>query len=429
MAKKDAVRHAHVTEGKKLLEQWGIRLARLQDQSVTVAMVQEHIGKNPAADVALAALLGNYPTPEVEQVLVAWETTATDKELRHEIRRSLYKLSQKGLTTKRTAPAPAIFAPLEPEGYLSPIDGRGDRLLWLVKTKAGGGLHYLSAVVNEPEGLRYCDFAETNRKKLREMRQDFTTRMQMVLVEAPWRYCDAVMYEGYERAKAKENKEADAYLAFRTHLLLLLPNRSRSPSPRRLDTAAIATDAMLLQTSALLLQEPEFQLWILDHERAHHYTDKISQVQESPLILNRFQQQDRLQTVIDNATIEVFAGEAGVAYARRLEETALYLATAVRLEAAKRAFAVSLALTRSTQGGKGIPFCEELIRQSIAMHYHEEKQHEKEESRGSLIMRPAEFAARVKPHEANDVGYEKKSSVVSRQFSVSGGFLVSLCFY
>ena len=81
MAKKDVVRHAHVTEGKKLLEQWGIRLARLQDQSVTVAMVREQIGKNPAADVALAALLGNYPTPEVAQLLVEWEEKASDKEL------------------------------------------------------------------------------------------------------------------------------------------------------------------------------------------------------------------------------------------------------------------------------------------------------------------------------------------------------------
>jgi hypothetical protein len=397
MVKKDAVRHAHVTEGKKLLEQWGIRLARLQDQSVTVAMIQEHIGKNPAADVALAALLGNYPTPEVEQVLVAWETTATDKELRHEIRRSLYKLSQKGIATKKTeqAPTPPIFAAIEPEGYLSPIDGRGDRLLWLVKAKAGGGLHYLSAVVNEPEGLRYFDFAEINRKKLRQMRQDFTTRMHMVMVEAPWRYCDAVMHEGYERAKAKGDKETDAYLAFRTHLLSAPAQPVEVPLPARLDTAAIAADETLLQTSAQLLQEPELQSWMLDHERAHHYTDQISQAQESPLILNRLQQQDRLQTVIDNAIIEVFAGEQGGAYARRLEETALYLAATDREEAAKRAFVVSLALKRSTQGGKGIPFCEELIRQSIAMHYHEEKQHEREESRGSLIMRPAEFAARI----------------------------------
>jgi hypothetical protein len=204
-----------------------------------------------------------------------------------------------------------------------------------------------------------------------------------------------VMYEGYERAKTKGDKEAEAYLAFRTHLLFAPAQPVEVPLPASLDTAAIAADETLLQTSAQLLQEPELQSWMLDHERAHHYTDQIAQAQESPLILNRLQQQDRLQTVIDNAIIEVFAGEQGGAYARRLAETALYLAATNRIEAAKRAFVVSLALKRSTQGGKGIPFCEELIRQSIAMHYREEKQHEQEESRGSLIMKPAEFAARV----------------------------------
>jgi anti-sigma-K factor RskA len=406
MAKKDAARHTHMTEGKKLLEQWGINLARLQDQSITVATVQEQIGKNPAADVALAALLGNYPTPEVEQALAVWEAKATDKELRHEIRRSLYKLSQKGIATKRAeqAPPPSIFAPIEPEAYLSPIDGRGDRLLWLVKAKAGGGLHYLSAVVNEPEGLRYFDAAEINRKKMRQMRQDFSARMQMAMVEAPWRYCDFVMYEGYERAKARGEKEVDAYPALRTHLLSAPAQPSAVPLPAGLDAAVIAADESLLQTSAQLLQERELQLWLLDHERAHHYTDQISQVQESPLILNRLQQQDRFQTVIDSAVNEVFAGEQGAAYARRLEETAFYLAATDRLDAAKRALAASLALRRSTQGGKGIPFCEELVRQSIAMHYHEEKQHEQEESRGSLIMKPAEFAARMQAAQAQRRG-------------------------
>jgi hypothetical protein len=406
MAKKETVRDVHVAEGKKLLEQWGISLAQLQDRSISVEMLNGRMGQNPTADVALAALLGDYPTPEAAQALVAWETKTTEKQLRREIHRSLYKLSQKGIAVERPVQEPPrpLLAPMEPEGYLSPIDGRGDRLLWLIKPKVGGGLHYLSAVVNEPEGLRYFDAAEINRKTLRQMRQDFNSRMHMSMVEAPWRYCDFVMHEGYERAKAKGEKEVDAYPALRSHLLSTPAIPAEVPLPTSLDTDAIVADDNLLLTSGQLFQEPELQLWLLDHERAHRYTDQISQVQESPLILNRLQQQDRFQTVIDNAINEVFSGEQGAAYARRLEETAFYLAATDRLEAATRALAVSLALKRSTQGGKGIPFCEELVRQSIAMHYHEEKQHEQEESRGSLIMKPAEFAARVQAAQAQRRG-------------------------
>ena len=406
MAKKDTARDAHVAEGKKLLDQWGISLAQLQDRSISVEMLNDRIGQNPTADVALAVLLGDHPTPEAAQMLVAWETKTTDKQLRREIHRSLYKLSQKGIATERPAQEPPrpILAPIEPEGYLSPIDGRGDRLLWLVKPKVGGGLHYLSAVVNEPEGLRYFDAAEINRKALRQMRQDFHSRMHLSMVEASWRYCDFVMYEGYERAKAKGEKEIDSYPALRSHLLSTPAAPAEVPLPTSLDKEAIALDETLLQTSVQLLEEAELQSWFFDHERAHRYTDQISQLQDSPLILNRMQQQDRVQTVIDTAMTEVFSGEQGMVYARRLEETAFYLAVTDRLEAAKRALAVSLVLKRNTQSGKGIPFCEELVRQSISMHYHEEKQHEKEEAQGSLIMKPAEFAARMQAAQARRQG-------------------------
>lgn len=397
MAKKDAARDSKLIEGKKMLDEWGVSLARLQDQSLTVADLNERLGHNVDADLALIGLLGDYPTPEAAQTLVAWETKTDDKSLRREIHRSLYKLSQKGIQVDRPVqePSPSLFAPAEPEGYLSTMDGHGDRLVWLVKPRAGGGLHYLSALVNEPEGMRYVDASEVTRKAIRTMRQDLSTRHQITMIETDWRYCDFLMHEGYERAIARNGKAVEAYPALRSHLLSTPAQPVDLPLPANLDRQAIAADESLVATSIQLFEEPEMQRWLLDHEEAHHYTDQIAQAQESLLVLNRHQQQDRVQTVIDKAIIEVFSGERGQSYARRLEEAALHFAATNRNEAAKRALAVSLALKRSEQGGKSIPFCEELVRQSIAMHYQEERQKEKEESQGSLIMKPAEFAARV----------------------------------
>ncbi|MGH7966039.1 MAG: hypothetical protein ACRERD_30180 [Candidatus Binatia bacterium] len=397
MAKKDIARDSRLVEGKKVLDEWGVSLDRLHDQSLTVADLSERFGHYPAADLALIALLGDYPAPEAAQTLVAWETTTSDKSLRREIHRSLYKLAQKGIHAERPVQEPVrpIFTPVEPEGYLSTMDGHGDRLVWLVKPKAGGGLHYLSALVNEPEGMRYVDTAEVTRKAMRMMREDLSTRHQITMIETDWRYCDFLMHEGYERATARNGKEVESYPALRSHLLSTPAQPVEIPLPASLDLGAIAADENLLATSVQLFEEPELQRWLLDHEQAHHYTDQITQVQDSPLVLNPHQQQDRVQTVIDKAIIEVFSGEKGQSYARRLEEAALHCAVTNRLEAAKRALAVSLALKRSEQGGKGIPFCEELVRQSIAMHYQEERQKEQEESQGSLIMKPAEFAARM----------------------------------
>jgi hypothetical protein len=176
------------------------------------------------------------------------------------------------------------------------------------------------------------------------------------------------------------------------------------PLPASLDPEAIAADENLLATSVQLFEEPQLQRWLLDHDQAHIYIDQIAQAQESPLVLNRYQQQDRVQTVIEKAISEVFSAENSRSYARRLEEATLHLVAGGRLETAKRALAVALALKRSERGGKGIPFCEELVRQSIAMHYHEERQQEQEEAQGSLIMRPAEFAARMQAAQRRRMG-------------------------
>ena len=406
MAKKDTARDPRLAEGKKTLEQWGVTLARLQDHSLPLTEIEARIGQDPAADVALAALLGDYPTQEAAQVLIAWEPKTNAKSLRREIHRSLYKLSQKGVRTERPAQEQTrpVLTPIEPEGYLSSMDGHGDRLVWLIKPKVGGGLHYLSALVNEPEGTRYVEGAEVTRKGFRLMRQDLSDRHQITMLEAPWRYCDALMYEGYERATARDGKEVESYLALRSHLIATPAQPVAVPLPANLDLEAIAADESLLATSVQLFEEPQMQRWLLDHDQAHVYIDQITQAQESPLVLNRYQQQDRIQTIIEKAISEVFSAENSLSYARRLEEAALHLAASGRLEAAKRAVAVALALKRSERGGKGIPFCEELVRQSIAMHYHEERQQEQEEAQGSLIMRPAEFAARMQAAQRRRLG-------------------------
>ncbi|HJY82076.1 MAG TPA: hypothetical protein VKK81_13465 [Candidatus Binatia bacterium] len=406
MAKKDTARDPRLAEGKKTLEQWGITLAQLQDHSLPLTEIAARIGQDPAADVALAALLGDYPTPEAAQMLIAWEPKTSAKSLRREIHRSLYKLSQKGVRTERPAQEQTrpVLTPIEPEGYLSSMDGHGDRLVWLIKPKVGGGLHYLSALVNEPEGTRYVEGAEVTRKGFRLMRQDLSDRHQITMLEAPWRYCDALMYEGYERATARDGKEVESYPALRSHLVSTPAQPVAVPLPANLNLEAITADDSLLATSVQLFEEPQMQRWLLDHDQAHVYLDQLAQAQESPLVLNRYQQQDRIQTIIEKAISEVFSAENSLSYARRLEEAALHLAASGRLEAAKRAVAVALALKRSERGGKGIPFCEELVRQSIAMHYHEERQQEQEEAQGSLIMRPAEFAARMQAAQRRRLG-------------------------
>lgn len=404
MAKKADPR---VAAGKKLIDGWGISLARLQDGSVSLDELQARQGQDPGADLALAALLGDYPVPQAAQLLLDWEARKPTKTLRRAIHRALYKLSQKGVAIDRPdqEPARSILTPVEPEGYLSSMDGHGDRLVWLVKPRIGGGLHYLSALINEPDGMRRLEATEVNRKGIKLARQDLAERYQIALVGAPWRYCDFLMSEGYERAQAKGQPEppgpsgqpVDAYPALRSHLLSSPTEAAPVPPPEGIDPAEVASQDTWLSTSSQLFEEPDLQRWLLDQDQAKPYVEQMTQAQDSPLVLNKYQQQDRAQGIIDTVLAELFSGDSARTYARRLEETAFHLAARSRFDSAKRALAVALALQKD--GGKGIPFCEDLVRQSIAVHYHEEHPQEQEQGQegapGSLIMKPAEFAARM----------------------------------
>ena len=401
MAKKADPRLA---AGKQMIDTWGISLARLRDKSVSLDELQARLGRDPGADLALVTLLGDYAVPEAARLLLDWEARADkpDKALRRAIHRSLYKLSQKGVPVERPdrGPGKSVLTPIEPEGYLSSIDGRGDRLVWLVKPRLGGGLHYLSALINEPEGMRRIEATEVNRQGIRLARQDLAQRYQIALVDAPWRYCDFLMSEGYERALATPaaggqtgDQSIETYPALRSHLLSGPAAPCPVPLPDSLDPAAIAADDSWLTTSSQLFEEHELQRWLLDQDQARPYVEQRTQAQDSLLVLDKYQQQDRAQGIVDTVVAELFSGESARAYARRLEETAFHLAARSQLDSAKRALAVSLALKQDR--GKGIPFCEELVRQSIAVHYHEQHQHERDSAPGSLIMKPAEFAARM----------------------------------
>src|SRR5439155_1118508 len=93
-------------------------------------------------------------------------------------------------------------AAVELEGLVSAVDGRGDRILWLMRPLATGTL-LVAAQVNEPAGLRDLQVVDVGRKQLRTTRQRIESE-GLRLVAASWRVLDALLVEAQERAGTAE---------------------------------------------------------------------------------------------------------------------------------------------------------------------------------------------------------------------------------
>jgi len=380
-------RDTEIRTGEQRLLEWGLA------SDAPVEALRAVAGRDATADLAIAARLGAHTDPASVEALVALEAIQADKLVHKEVRRSLYRLAQRGLKIPRAAEPTAALVAASPtlEGYISAVDGRGDQLVWLIKPRPSGVAH-LFAVLNDPEGLREVDLSETTRKALRAAQQELLRRHELRMVDADWRYCDYLIDRAFQWAAEKGHSVSGDYRGFRAQLTKEAVREMPSPARAELDAEAVRADVRVLVESESLLEEKEIRTWFLDPETVRPYLEETRGIKESPLVLNEAQQQERLRVVIDGALEEIYGGEMQPSWVRRFDAMAVFFLATNRRSAARRALAVSLALEASTRGGRDVPFCETLVRSSLLAYIEMEEQRQQEEAKGSLVVTPQQAA-------------------------------------
>lgn len=372
---------------EKLLSDWGV------GEHATVAELMQHAGRSTAGDAALAQRLGAIADDESVAALQRLEHESSDKDVRKAVKRALYRLQQRGVAIPATPAAPAAPVLATPiEGWMSPLDGRGDQLVWLVKPRTEGVAH-LFAVINDPDGLREIELNAVTRKAIKQARQQLAEKHDLHLVAADWRYCDFLIHRAFQWARARGTHMHGDYPAMRTQI-------AREPAPEsmeplvftRIDREAVRADAAALAQSAELLQEKELRTWFLSAEEAQPYLENVSGAQESPLVLSPVQQEDRVRGVLEKALSDRFGGAGAETYYRRLCDMAYIFAVTNREQRARQALAAALALADGTRPAD-VPFCENMVRASLAMWHQVVAEQQSERSKSSLIMTPQQFAA------------------------------------
>src|SRR5256886_2458191 len=307
--------------------------------------------------VALADALGELPHPAVATLLARLEGRVAEKAVRKAIRRTLYRLSQRGVA--RPAPAaeperPRVAAP-EVEGLVSAFDGRGDRILWLLRPLTGGTL-LVAAQLNEPGGLRDLQVVDAGRKQLRAARERLESE-NLRLVPARWAVLDALLVEAQERAGTPQ--PGHDYLRVRPQFTTEPAAPPAEPvSPHARPPANVDEASALAAGSVELVEQPEFRGRGPDPEAATPYAGDVESIRRSPIVLTELQQEERLREVLARATAALYPPAV---LARRLEGTAYVLAETGRPAAARLALAVATLLRDAPQRAHEIPFVAALV--------------------------------------------------------------------
>lgn len=372
--------------GERLLAEWGLGADATPDELSAVAH------REVAADAAIAHRLGGMPSAESAAVLQRLEREAADKRVRKEAKRALYRLEQRGVpipsAPAAAAPAPVIAPAID--GYVSPVDGRGDQLVWLVKAQPGGVAH-LFAIINDPDGLRETEMNTVTRKVLKSVREELERKHELRLVEVDWHYADYLIHRAFQWSRARGTRMTGDYPGQRAQLTRHPAAESRPALPL-LDAAAGADDDALGHSQDLLA-EPEFRTWFLTAEDLKPELEELAAVKDSPLVLNPAQQQERFDAVIVKAIDRWFGGERRASWARRLFEMGVYLAASRRPRAAAQALAAARALEADRQPAD-VPLCNVMVRASLEIFFRLALEQEQEREKSSLVLTPQQVAAR-----------------------------------
>ena len=388
MAKKKS-HEEEIRRGLDELRRAGVRVDEISPD--LVPQLQGQIGKGKDIDLAVVFSLGKFPDAASVEALVSIEKQATDKYTKKEARRSLFKLSQRGLAIpeERDGGAKQAASPFgvasNIEGYLSSVDAAGGRLVWIVKPQPGSGLQAIQAMISDREGLQRIGGAQIRRKELRSMIKEIKEKHGIAMISVPWEYADQLLYEGFEKAKAAGRGDIDHFYTLRSAIRSGKPAPAAHPIYQRLD-AGQAREGAWREQSRRLLDEPEFRFWILDEDWMEPFLSQLQEAQASRLVLNPVQKEERLASIVRDAVKSLCAGETGKIMRRRMEDMALYFTEMDRQQQAKLALAVGLQIGEGDPGPLDISFLTGLVQKSFAFYMSQEEKKSGDEP--SLIVKP-----------------------------------------
>jgi hypothetical protein len=272
--------------------------------------------------------LANIPLTGSAMLLQELLEETTDKGLQKAIKKALHRLKVQGVTfaevqpKRHTAVVGAVTHRLE-KCLASFIDGAGERMFLLIRTKPMGGYNLAYLVINYGTGIRYALGLQASKRELPEILEK--VEGPAPLIELDPSYCQYHIALAHQMNLETNTPVPEEFFALRDII-----GESNTTFERAIIYSALS-DADLEEAKTYdtyadkLLDLPEFAGWTLPASIIQKYGDALREIEQSQIVVSPAMQQERINEIHTRAMEEVLGERSRRLMRMRLEEMAYYL--------------------------------------------------------------------------------------------------------
>jgi hypothetical protein len=352
----------------------------------------EHIKQEPCLTIHIIEALARIPSPETAQLLTEMMAKAEEKQVIKSIKKTLYKLRQKGVRweEKPSKDEPILTAPKPepPKGYLGAIDSTGSRIIVVARTQPLRGLLVVFSIVNDLEGIQQFTLKEFSKKGFKEFVKSSLSSADFPIVDTPGAYCIHILKEASSLHQGPSKTLPRGYHDAEREFKDITWDEPAPIIYQYIKEDEVKDRPHLLKESVNLHKIMPFSTWHLANQEVEKYASRITEAQQSKIVLSDDQKEARLNSIYRDALEELFPDDTRLLWKRRLEEMAYVLLKTGKEEEARTTLSAAIDLNNPFSPIDPNPFIWNLLLKSIYILIEGDYEEKEKEEKTSLIVTP-----------------------------------------
>jgi len=351
-----------------------------------------YVKDEPSLTIPLIDGLAEIPTPQTALLLEAMLTALQDKRAIKAVKKTLYRLRQKGVQWKeRPSRERSVLRPPQqgaPQGYMGAMDAAGSRIIVVARPQPHGGTRAYFSILSDQEGIQRLEVTDLSKKGVKEFIAASLSSEEFPVVEAPGGYCAHLLSEAAALTRRLGRPLPRGYGDVERGLRDVTWDGSVPLIYHHIPEKTVKDKPRLLKESGALHRITPFFSWFLNPEDLVQYAEAIREADKSHLVLTPQQKDARLNSIYRDALEELFPEEQRLLWKRRLEETAYILWKRGTEHEARMAVSAAVDLTTPFSPLEPNPFCWNLLLKSLYGLLETERGEQVKEKKSSLFITP-----------------------------------------